>query len=208
MSFDESIKKIELVLSCNGLTIRSRYNDVRTRWKNRFLFIFNMIWFNSEAICGVAWMVLRLNEGGTIAEVTYMAPCALFTLLSVLKALLFIYYEDNICDLVASLRKLDIKYNNKSISSEDIDFLHFTLKLSKILNAMLCVVFSWSTLVVSCIFYIKDGVFDVIFPLKVEYPFSFDHNDARLWPFVYIHQFWSVNEERRGYVHVSRLPLL
>ncbi|VVC86895.1 unnamed protein product [Leptidea sinapis] len=72
---------------------------------------------------------------------------------------------------------------------------------TKVLNIVLVMTFFVSPLVLVVVKYFKTNEWKLLLPFLITYPF--DPYDIRYWPFVYIHQIWSVNNI--DYISISTL---
>ncbi|XP_046972462.1 putative odorant receptor 92a [Vanessa cardui] len=190
-----SIKKMNFILLCSGLIVQGKKLTQIKKIKSRLIYIINFLWLNSDLLGAICWFIDGIKNGKTFVEVTYIAPCITFSFLANFKAIFIIYYEDNIRDLINDLleledrdKKIDVKRDG--LRNDALNFLHLILKSSFVLNLVLIIAFTIGPFIVIATIYIKTKEVDLLLPFLIKYPF--DSHDIRYWPFVYVHQFWSV----------------
>ncbi|KOB69210.1 Odorant receptor [Operophtera brumata] len=138
----------------------------------------------------------EITEGKNFLELTSIAPCITFTILSMFKSLLHLINETEISKLIDNMRKLERDENNRQatiekdkIITEERQFLNRVLNVLYILSYSMIVVFDMTPLVLMALKFYKTNEFEMLLPyLDV---FSFIPYDFKYWLFAYVHQIWS-----------------
>ncbi|XP_022115712.2 putative odorant receptor 92a [Pieris rapae] len=191
METNRALKELDKIFLCLGLSYdRSSKKD---RIKRRCIYIFNIIWHNSDVFGALVWFYVALQNGASFIELTYIAPCLAFSFLANFRIYSVISNEEKVYELITTLRELEHRAMDDTditeIFREDTKFLHKVLKMSKVLNFTLIFTFFITPLILTLVKYLNTGKWDLLLPFLIIYPF--DSHDIRYWPFVYLHQLWS-----------------
>nr|AQQ73495.1 olfactory receptor 12 [Heliconius melpomene rosina] len=189
--FDKSLEIVKFVFTLSGITYKSKKLNTKEKLIVRSIYYFNFVSVNSDVVGAVYCFIDGVQTGKTFVELTYIAPCITFAILCSLKAFCMFHYEDHVSDLIDQLRDLDNKRKDESdIKKRETNFLHAILKASNIINLMLLLTFCVSPFILIAYKYVKTSEVELFLPLLIKYPF--DSYDIKYWPYVYVHQFWSV----------------
>ncbi|XP_052742273.1 putative odorant receptor 92a isoform X2 [Bicyclus anynana] len=205
INFDRSLQRLQFIFHYCGLTFKSKKLTANQKLKLRCVYLFNFFCLNSDVLGGIYWFIDGIQTGKSFVQLTYISPCITFSFLANLKAIFLIHNENHVSDLIDDLRELERKdeigndniENNEervikdNIRGKHVRFLHSVLKCSNVLSVLLILTFIVSPLILIALKYYQTKEVELILPFLVIYPF--DSHDIRYWPFVYLHQFWSVN---------------
>lgn len=109
INFDRSLQRLQFIFRSSGFTFESKKLTQEKKLKLRCMYLFNFFWLNFDVAGGIYWFVDAIKSGKTFIELTYAAPCVVFTILTNLKAIFLLRYEDCVSDLIENLRKLEAK---------------------------------------------------------------------------------------------------
>ncbi|CAG4966091.1 unnamed protein product [Colias eurytheme] len=190
------LKKLNSIYFVLGLSYDSVKSTRKEKLKQRFIYILNFFWLNSDVLGAVCWFLNGVLNGKSFVELTYVAPCVTFSFFANIKAYTLIHYEAFVSELINSLRSLEEIENTRARTKErddiigkDVKFLNAVINVSNILNFGLIITFFMSPLILIVVKYLKSNQWDLLLPFLIIYPF--DSHDIRYWPFVYLHQLWS-----------------
>ncbi|XP_061729086.1 putative odorant receptor 92a [Cydia pomonella] len=193
---DESLKSIEFLFKYVGIYLdRTILNTAEHIIKFRSLYVMNFFWQNTDTIGGMLWIIQGALHGKSLTELTYIAPCSNFCILSNIKSLSLLLNEDKVKQLFKKLRNMENNINigddvvKKNIIAEEKKFLRAVLKALNVINAVTLILFSVSSLLFMGLEYKKSGQIELALPFPIIYPFN--PFDIKYWPFVYMHQVWS-----------------
>ncbi|XP_050350289.1 odorant receptor 13a-like [Nymphalis io] len=140
------------------------------------------------ALAEAAFFYSKLSVENLL-ELTQLAPCTCIGLLSILKIIFITIKRQNIFQLTACLKRLyedTINSANKwELIKKDIIFLKYLVKYFFILNAILIVVYNFSSLILIWYNYYTKGVIIYSLPYAVLVPFLKDC--WYTWLYKYIH---------------------
>nr|AGK90001.1 olfactory receptor 7 [Helicoverpa armigera] len=194
--FDQSIEKLGVLFRFSGMNIKNKIVTPLDTIKYRWLYTLNFLVVFSAIIGSVYYVILGIKQGKNFIEVTSVAPCLTFSILSMIKSLYHLMYEEHIQELIDLLTEHEIRENNreKCIEKEEIianetGFLNKVINVLYVLNCSMIVVFDMTPIVMIAVKYYKTNEFEMLLPyLDV---FSFIPYELKYWPFAYIHQIWS-----------------
>nr|AOE48017.1 putative odorant receptor OR12 [Athetis lepigone] len=194
--FDQSLQKLDVLFRYSGMNLQKNIASVKDIIKHRWLFSLNFMCVFSAIIASVYYIIFGIISGKSFIEVTSVAPCLTFSILSMIKSFYHLAYEKNIKELIDLLRDLEIKENNREkcidkeeIINEETGFLNKVINVLYVLNCSMIVVFDMTPMVLIAVKYYKTKEFEMLLPyLDV---FSFIPYELKYWPFAYIHQIWS-----------------
>lgn len=196
LRFDQSLQKLNILFRLSGMNLQKKIKTTSDTIRYRFLFTFNFLWVLSATIASFYYILLGITEGKNFVELTNVAPCTTFTILSIFKSFFHLINEAEISKLIDSMRKLERDEKNRQISiekdqiiAEDRQFLNRVITVLYVLSCLMIVVFDMTPLVLMAVKYYKTNEFEMLLPyLDV---FSFIPYEFKYWLFAYIHQIWS-----------------
>ncbi|XP_030040632.1 putative odorant receptor 92a [Manduca sexta] len=196
LQFDDTIKKIDFVFRYAGINIKCGERKKKETIKARCMYVFNFFWLNVDVSGSIFWFIDGVRMGKDFIGLTYIAPCISLSTLANIKSVFLISSEKHIYKLIDNLRELEMRENarprsvqKEEIINTEIKFLNYVLKTINILYVVLVMTFALSPLIIIAIKYMQTGEVELILPFLILYPF--DPYNIKLWPFVYLHQFWS-----------------
>lgn len=194
--FDQTIKKIELILRFGGFNIKSGEITSSDYIKSRIIYIINFVWLNVDLAGGIYWFIDGVKTGKDFLGLTYIAPCISLSTLANIKGLLLVVNEKHVHKLIENLRNLENKEKERQQSKEkdeiikkERDFLNIVINVINWLYVFVILTFALSPIAIIMVKYYNTGELDLILPFLVLYPF--DPFKVKVWPFVYLHQLWS-----------------
>ncbi|KAJ0171910.1 hypothetical protein K1T71_012673 [Dendrolimus kikuchii] len=194
--FESTLKRTEFLYRYAGINIRSGERKASDKFKSRCVYIFNFFWLNIDLAGGIWWFIDGVKRGKDFFGLTYIAPCISLTTLANIKSIFIVLNEDKVHKLIDAIKALELKENSrkfvekkKAIMKEETDFLNVVIYVINILYLVLVVAFAIMPLVVIAVKYANTHELELILPFLILYPF--DPFNYKVWPFVYLHQFWS-----------------
>nr|WCC57632.1 odorant receptor 42 [Papilio polytes] len=192
---NKTLRRLNLIFLAIGINLEHKKCNRLTKIRTRCVYFFNLIWLNSDVVGAILHFMNDLKDGTDLTEMTYLAPCAMLSVVGIFKSFFLIFYEDNINDLIDNLRLLDEKTNKytvtmkNKIEKDEGKFVNCVITLLNIFN--ICVVFDFTfTPIIKIVKnYMSSGEIELVLPHKVVYPF--DPFDIKYWPFAFFKQSWS-----------------
>nr|WQS23362.1 odorant receptor 8 [Diaphania glauculalis] len=188
---DESLLKLKFAFQLTGLNIENKKRSP----KQNFIYFFNLLWVITDLISSLFWTVDGIRSGKNFTDLTYLAPCIFFTVLSMVKTMYLLSNEPEMYALIENLRKLERRaytqgnFGQDEITKPDITFLNRVIKVLNVFNCLMIVVFDLSPILIIGVRYYRTGELKLMLPILDIYPF--DAFNLKYWPFAYIHQIWS-----------------
>lgn len=196
LQIDQSLQKLNVLFKFSGMNLKRKITTTTDLIKYRWLYTFNFLWVLSAIFASFYYIYIGIAQGKDFLELTSVAPCTTFSVLSMFKSYLLLTNEDEVANIIESITKLETDEKNRKASveknnivNEDINFLNGVINVLYILNCMMIVVFDMMPLVLIAVKYHKTKEFEMLLPyLDV---FSFIPYEFKYWPFAYVHQIWS-----------------
>lgn len=194
---NKTLRRLNLIFLAIGINLEHKKCNRLTKIRTRCVYFFNLIWLNSDVVGAILHFMNDLKDGTDLTEMTYLAPCAMLSVVGIFKSFFLIFYENNINDLIDNLRLLDEKTNKytvivkNKIEKDEGKFVNCVITLLNIFN--ICVVFDFTfTPIIKIVKnYMSSGEIELVLPHKVVYPI--DPFDIKYWPFAFFKQSWSGN---------------
>nr|WCC57381.1 odorant receptor 42 [Papilio dardanus] len=192
---NKTLKRLNLIFLAIGINLE--YNKCN-RWiklRTRFIYIFNSIWLYNDVLGAILHFINDLKIGTDMTEITYLAPCAMLSVVGIFKSLFLIIYGHHINNLIDNLRILDEKTNKfnldvkKNIEKEEGKFVNYVITLLNIFNIGVVFDFTLTPIIKIVKNYMTSGKIELVLPHKVVYPF--DPYDIKYWPVAFFKQSWS-----------------
>ncbi|XP_068624014.1 putative odorant receptor 92a [Battus philenor] len=197
LSFDESLKIITTLFRYGGLSLLG--NKSRTTIdaiKVRLVYLFNFTCLNFDLAGEIYWFIKGMVKGESFLHLTFIAPCITIGMMSNMKSLFLISNENLVEEMIQCLRSIEVTerrtdrvVKKERIMAKEKHFLSRVLVSLIILNVVLTT-FCINPCILMLIKYLKTDEIKLILPFTIIYPF--DPYDIKYYPFVYLHQSYSV----------------
>lgn len=196
LNFDNSLEKLGILFRYSGMNLQNKIVKFTDIIKYRWLYILNFGCELTSTTALIYSIIIDILNGKNIMEVTSLAPCLSYTFLGIFKSIFHLIYEENVQELIALLRDLEIKENNKEncvdkavIIDKESAFLNRVINVLYALNFAMLVVFDMTPLILIAIKYYKTNEFAMLLPYLDVFkylPYKFKY-----WPFAYLGQIWA-----------------
>lgn len=117
-AFDKSLKIPKAALIMSGITIYPTENKLFIYFMN-FIFYINIPWLYAVILGEFYWLVQGTREGKSLGELSFIAPCATFSILATVKIMSMYMYQDEVKEIVAKLRNLHPEENELNIRTKN-----------------------------------------------------------------------------------------
>ncbi|XP_013147705.1 PREDICTED: odorant receptor 4-like [Papilio polytes] len=163
---NKTLRRLNLIFLAIGINLEHKKCNRLTKIRTRCVYFFNLIWLNSDVVGAILHFMNDLKDGTDLTEMTYLAPCAMLSVVGIFKSTM----------------------KNK-IEKDEGKFVNCVITLLNIFN--ICVVFDFTfTPIIKIVKnYMSSGEIELVLPHKVVYPF--DPFDIKYWPFAFFKQSWS-----------------
>lgn len=194
--FDKSLEKLNIPFKYSGMNLQNKINGPMDIIRHRSLYTFNTMWMISAIAASIYYMYIGIVTDKSFIEITSVAPCTTFSVLAFIKSISHLVYEDDVQEIIALLRGLEIKENDREknekkqeIIDEETGFLNAVINVLYVLNFSMIIVFDLTPLILIALKYHKTNEFEMMLP----YMDVFCCIPSKLvyWPLAYIHQIWS-----------------
>ncbi|KAG6443513.1 odorant receptor 67c [Manduca sexta] len=191
--FDKSLSKLSMVFRWSGTNIAIGEAAPTNTKRNRCIYSFNFILQNTNVLGGIYWFISGLKTGKSYTELTFIAPCIIISILSVMKSMSIIIYEKKVYQLMENLRMMEAHERNRENTAErrkiiekGVNFLNLVINVLCGLYLIMFVCFAFSPLVLMILKYMKMNEIEFKLPFFIAYPF--DPYNIKVWPMVYLRQ--------------------
>lgn len=208
LQFDKYLLMVEYTFRWSGLPLRNR-NNINVK-KQRFLYCINSLLLNTCVVGAICWIIKGAARGEGLVSLTNTAPSILLALISDVKSLSLLWYQDQADKLIFKLRELETKADlesndHKTLIKAPIKFLHYVLKISSFCNWLFIISFPLMPLSTSIYNYFVLNTMELVLPFYVEYPF--DAYDIKIYPFILFYNLYTGKEIFRLFILLNIIPL-
>ncbi|XP_030040641.1 uncharacterized protein LOC115455950 [Manduca sexta] len=193
---DKSLSKVHIMFRCSGTNISIGEAAPTNTKRNRCVYGFNFIWQNTDLIGAISWFLEGIISGKSFTELTYIAPCIILSILSVIKSISIIIYEKKVYQLMQNLRIMEAHERNRENTTEKekiikkgVNFLNLVINGLYVFNILLLACFALNPLALMILNYMKTNEIEFLLPFLITYPF--DPYNIKVWPIVYVRQIWT-----------------
>ncbi|KAF9795994.1 hypothetical protein SFRURICE_010091 [Spodoptera frugiperda] len=194
---NKTIKKIEVWLRATGTNVKSTPKTRMDTMKSRAIYIINFFWLNVDLGGAVVWFISGIANKKSFTELTYVSPCITLSFLANFKCFFLFLNEDCVDKLLEKLRELEMNERSRPRHEDKNAIMvrehKFLTNLISFLNVFFCgliVAFALGPVALTIFIYVTTNEIDLQLPFLIIYPF--DAFQLKYWPWVYLHQIWSV----------------
>lgn len=194
--FNNAVGKCQWYLKIIGFQVDDLFCN-RSFWKRlRLWSVISISLIFLTEVGQLTWFLQNASSGTSFVQLTNVATCVIFCLLSNIQSFYFIKYGRQVYQLIEDVRTLQSMQPGNPMDESDEKFIKSQIKFLNIavhgLGILIPVgVFSFgvSPLVTIVKNYYNTGELNLILPFLLAFPF--DTNDITFWLIAYIFEIWS-----------------